>query len=105
MRLCNPDAPRAIYSQPCISRVSIAEIVSAVREERLQDAVRLLMQRECVVTVYAQRVLRVECGGHIALLAPWDSAPALTRKLHALFGLPAPHEPCRDCPERGGFPS
>jgi len=89
----------------CISSVSIGEIVSAVREERLQDAVRMLMQRECMVTVYARRVLRAELDGRIALLAPWDSAPALTRKLHALFGLPAPHEPCRDCPERGGFTS
>jgi hypothetical protein len=84
--------------------VSIAEIVSAIREERLQDAVRLLLARECVVTVYARRVLRVELQGRVQLLASWESAPSLTHKLHALFGIPAPAEPCRECPDRG-FPS
>ncbi len=84
--------------------MSIAEIVSAIREERLQDAVRLLLARECVVTVYAKRVLRAEYKGRVQLLAPWDSAPSLTHKLHALFGIPAPAEPCRECPDRG-FPS
>jgi hypothetical protein len=84
--------------------VSIAEIVSAIRGERLQDAVRLLMARECVVTVYAQRVLRVEHQERVQLLAPWESAASLTHKLHALFGIPAPAEPCRECPDRG-FPS
>jgi len=85
--------------------VSIAEIVSAIREERLQDAVRLLMQRECEVTVYARRVLRVQRDERITLLAPWESTPALTRKLHALLGIAAPTEPCSGCPDRGGFPS
>jgi cation transport regulator ChaC len=84
--------------------VSIAEIVSAIREERLQDAVRLLLARECVVTVYARRVLRVELQGRVQLLAPWEPAASLTHKLHALFGIPAPAEPCRECPDRG-FPS
>ncbi len=84
--------------------MSIAEIVSAIREERLQDAVRLLLACECVVTVYAQRLLRVEHQGRVQLLAPWDSAASLTHKLHAVFGIPAPAEPCRECPDRG-FPS
>ncbi len=84
--------------------MSIAEIVSAVREERLQDAVRLLLARECVVTVYAKRVLRVELQGRVQLLAPWEAAASLTHKLHALFGIPAPAEPCRECSDRG-FPS
>jgi len=84
--------------------VSIADIVSAIREERLQDAVRLLLARECVVTVYAQRVLRVELEERVQLLASWDPAALLTHKLHALFGIPAPAEPCRECPDRG-FPS
>jgi len=84
--------------------VSIAEIVSAIRENRLQDAVRGLLARECVVTVYAKRVLRAELQGRVQLLAPWDTAASLTHKLHALFGLTAPAEPCRECPDRG-FPS
>jgi hypothetical protein len=89
----------------CISCVSIAEVVSAIREERLQDAVRLLLARECVVTVCARRVLRVELQGRVQLLAPWESAASLTRKLHALFGLTESAQPCGGCPERGGFPS
>jgi hypothetical protein len=84
--------------------VSIAEIVSAIRGERLQDAVRLLLARECVVTVYARGMLRVERQGRVQLLAPWEPAALLTHKLHALFGIPAPAEPCRECPDRG-FPS
>lgn len=84
--------------------MSIAEIVSAIREERLHDAVRLLLARECVVTVYARRVLRVEFEGRVQLLAPWEPAALLTHKLHAVFGIPAPAEPCRECPDRG-FPS
>jgi len=84
--------------------VSIAEIVSAIRNERLQDAVRLLLARDCVVTVYARGMLRVELQGRVQLLAPWDPAALLTHKLHALFGIPAPAEPCRECPDRG-FPS
>ena len=84
--------------------MSIAEIVSAIRNERLQDAVRLLLARECVVTVYARGMLRVELQGRVQLLAPWDPAALLTHKLHALFGIPAPAEPCRECPDRG-FPS
>ena len=84
--------------------MSIAEIVSAIRSERLQDAVRLLLARECVVTVYARRVLRVENQGRVQLLAPWEPEASLTHKLHALFGMPAPAEPCRECPDRG-FPS
>ena len=84
--------------------MSIAEIVSAIRNERLQDAMRLLLARECVATVYAQRVLRVELQGRVQLLASWEPAASLTRKLHALFGIPAPAEPCRECPDRG-FPS
>jgi len=83
--------------------VSIAEIVSAIRNERLQDAVRSLLARKCVVTVYARRVLRVELQGRVQLLAPWEPAASLTHKLHALFGIPAA-EPCRECPDRG-FPS
>jgi hypothetical protein len=89
----------------CISLVSIAEIVSAIREERLQDAARMLMERECVVTVYARRLLHVQCGKRVALLAPWDSAAMLTQKLHILFGEPLSAEPCAGCPEHGGFPS
>ncbi len=84
--------------------MSIAEIVSAIREGRLQDAVRLLLARECVVTVYAKRVLRAEHKGRIQLLTPWEPAASLTHKLHALFEIPAPAEPCRECPDRG-FPS
>jgi len=84
--------------------VSIGEIVSAIREERLQDAMRLLLARECVVTVYARGMLRVELQGRVQLLAPWEPAALLTHKLHALFGIPAPAEPCRECPDRG-FPS
>jgi len=84
--------------------VSIAEIVSAIRGERLQDAVRLLLARECVVAVYARGMLRVERQGRVQLLAPWEPAALLTHKLHALFGIPAPAEPCRECPDRG-FPS
>jgi len=84
--------------------VSIGEIVSAIRNERLQDAVRLLLARDCVVTVYARRVLRVERQGRVQLLAPWEPAASLTHKLHALFGIPAPAEPCHECPDRG-FPS
>ena len=84
--------------------MSIAEIVSAIRGERLQDAVRLLLARECVVTVYARGMLRVERQGRVQLLAPWEPAALLTHKLHALFGIPAPAEPCRECPDRG-FPS
>jgi len=84
--------------------VSIGEIVSAIRNERLQDAVRLLLARECVATIYAQRVLRVELQGRVQLLASWEPAASLTRKLHALFGIPAPVEPCHECPDRG-FPS
>ena len=84
--------------------MSIAEIVGAIREERLQDAMRLLIARECVATVYAQRVLRVELQGRVQLLASWEPAASLTHKLHALFGIPAPAEPCRECPDRG-FPS
>ena len=84
--------------------MSIAEIVSAIRNERLQDAMRLLLARECVATVYAQRVLRVELQGRVQLLASWEPAASLTRKLHALFGIPAPAEPCHECPDRG-FPS
>ena len=83
--------------------MSIAEIVSAIRGERLQDAVRLLLARECVVTVYARGMLRVERQGRVQLLAPWEPAALLTHKLHALFGIPAA-EPCRECPDRG-FPS
>jgi len=85
--------------------VSIGEIVSAIHEERLQDAVRLLLARECVVTVYARRMLLVEFQGRVALLAPWESAASLTRKLHALFGLTQSAQPCGGCPGRGGFPS
>jgi hypothetical protein len=70
----------------------------------LQDAVRMLLARDCVVTVYARRVLRVEFQGRVALLAPWESAASLTHKLHALLGIPAPADPCRECPDRG-FPS
>jgi hypothetical protein len=81
--------------------VSIAEIVSAIREERLQDAVRGLLARECVVTVYAKRVLRAELQGRVQLLTPWEPAASLTHKLHTLFGIPAPAEPCRECPDRG----
>ena len=84
--------------------MSISEIVSAIRGERLQDAVRLLLARECVVTVYARGMLRVERQGRVQLLAPWEPAALLTHKLHALFGIPAPAEPCRECPDRG-FPS
>jgi len=84
--------------------VSIAEIVSAIREERLQDAVRMLLARECVVTVYTRGMLRVELQGRVQLLTPWESAASLTHKLHALLGIPAPAEPCRECPDRG-FPS
>ena len=84
--------------------MSIAEIVSAIRNERLQDAVRMLLARGCIVTVYARRVLRVELQGRVQLLSPWEPAASLTHKLHALFGIPAPAEPCRECPERG-FPS
>ena len=84
--------------------MSIAEIVSAIREERLQDAMRLLLARECVVTVYARGMLRVQLQGRVQLLAPWEPAALLTHKLHALFGIPAPAEPCRECPDRG-FPS
>jgi hypothetical protein len=83
--------------------VSIAEIVSAIREERLQDAVRMPMARECTVTVYARHVLRAELDERIALLAPWESAASLTHKLHALFGLTESAQPCGGCPERGGF--
>ena len=84
--------------------MSIAEIVSAIRDERLQDAVRLLLARECVATIYAQRVLRVELQGRVQLLAACEPAASMTHKLHLLFGIPAPVEPCRECPERG-FPS
>ena len=84
--------------------MSIAEIVSAIRNERLQDAVRMLLARECVVTVYARGMLRVQLQGRVQLLAPWEPAALLTHKLHALFGIPAPAEPCRECPDRG-FPS
>ena len=84
--------------------MSIAEIVSAIREERLQDAMRLLLARECVVTVHARGMLRVELQGRVQLLTPWEPAASLAHKLHALFGIPAPAEPCRECPDRG-FPS
>ena len=84
--------------------MSIGEIVSAIRGERLQDAVRSLLTRKCVVTVYARRVLRVELQGRVQLLAPWEPAASLTHKLHALFGIPAHAEPCHECPDRG-FPS
>jgi hypothetical protein len=65
---------------------------------------RFLLARECVVTVYARGMLRVELQGRVQLLAPWEPAALLTHKLHALFGIPAPAEPCRECPDRG-FPS
>ena len=81
--------------------MSIGEIVSAIRSERLQDAMRSLLARECVVTVYARGMLRVELQGRVQLLAPWEPAALLTYKLHALFGMPAPAEPCRECPDRG----
>jgi hypothetical protein len=89
--------------------VSIAEIVSAIREERLQDAARILMERECVVTVYACRLLHVQCGKKIAILASREPVAVLTYKLHKLLDEPLPAElsakPCAGCPEHGGFPS
>jgi len=65
---------------------------------------RLLLARECVVTVYVRGMLRVELQGRVQLLAPWEPAALLTHKLHMLFGMPAPAESCRECPDRG-FPS
>ena len=85
--------------------MQVAEIVAAVRAGRTHDAMRMLLARECTVTVYARHVLRAELDGRVALLAPWESAASLTRKLHALFGLTESAQPCGGCPEREGFPS